>query len=81
MDRSETYDTYLLVRLAAHGEYTILLSDLVLLSSAWLVLEIALKPMDNVPTAMRGSIRQVRCLQVVNLDLKQSLQGKYMESQ
>lgn len=70
MEMSGEYATYLLICLAAHGEYTILLTDLVLLSSAWLVLEITLEAVDYITAAMSSSVRQVRRFQVVYLNLK-----------
>ena len=54
----QTKRAHLLIGLAAGREYTVVLVNLVLPPAAWLVLEIAIKAMDDVPSAMGGGFSQ-----------------------
>lgn len=66
----QTKRAHLLIGLAAGREYTVVLVNLVLPPAAWLILEIAIKAMDDVPSTVRGGLRQIRRFQVVYLNLQ-----------
>ena len=59
---SKRHVMYLLVCETASGEYPVRFRNLVLPPTAWLVLEIAFEPMNDVSSTVCGGFRQVGCL-------------------